>query len=837
MRFSHIAVISLLLVTSLPSANADKKGAREDFKPSMDEDVELLVHYKNDKGKEDLKLEANEGKIEMDARAFKTATIMTKRSKINRIAQDPNIQSVSESHTYYALPNMRGESQERPESRKLAETSPYGLAIVQANQLQQGDTPIKVCVVDTGYGEGHPDLPTIEDHGVDGFSPYGESELWNVDGNSHGTHCAGTIGAIGGNNIGVDSVNPDPDKFSFFIGKGLTNTGSGSSGGVIAAVESCVENGAKIISMSLGCDGCYGQTEAEAYEAAYDAGVLIIAAAGNGGNSALSYPASYPTVMSVGAVDSNRNIAGFSQYNEQVEISAPGVSTLSTITTGGGSGFDYASYSGTSMATPHVAGVAALVWSHFPDCSNNQIRNVLIKTAQDRGAAGCDINYGYGIVQAKAAYDLLLAEGCDAGGVDPPTLSSAARGGCDQDPDYVPPPTEAPTPFSCDDVTVTVELSIDNYGGETSWEITDSSNTVQASGSGYSSNTDYEINSCVSADACTFTIFDAYGDGICCSYGSGSYSVIRDGVRYDRDGDFGSSETIAICEEAPIPAPVPAPVSPTPAPVAPTPAPVTPTPAPVTPTPAPVSPTPAPVSPTPAPVAPTPDPSCSDCDGACIQVSVMTDSNPEQTRIRLRDRTNNNWVIRTDYGDYSEPWTLYTEAVCYPEWDAKFRLTIQDKKKNGFEQGGYYSLVANGIILRDQSRFTGNKEVTNFDGTPPTTPTSAPVAAPVCDGTIVKLSLLTDDNPGETSWSIQDFLSNEKVEQGGPYLLPNDLIIEEMCLPKACYVFTIEDSQSDGICCDEGDGNYSLEVDDDVLISNGGDFESAAYTLFGNCQS
>ena len=138
---------------------------------------------------------------------------------------------------------------------------------------------------------------------------------------------------MGDNSKGVVGVIPGSisDKFSFFIGKGLSDSGSGSTSGVMAAVQACVDNGSNVISMSLG-GGSPSNTVNQQYYGHYkNDDVLIIAAAGNGGNSALSYPASYKSVMSVAAVDSNGNKASFSQYNEQIEISIPGVSVKSTI--------------------------------------------------------------------------------------------------------------------------------------------------------------------------------------------------------------------------------------------------------------------------------------------------------------------------------------------------------------------------------------------------------------------------------------------------------------------------------------------------------------------------
>lgn len=542
-----------------------------------DENVEVLVRYKTNKGKQHAERTAKTKKAKKDLKRFHTVTIATKRSKIKELEDDPDIEAVSQEQEVYALGGTRGGTamdKAQEIHRQLRETSPWGIDAVQANQLAQGDAAVPfICVIDTGYGEGHPDLPTENAHGVDGYSWYyseggDRGEVWDVDGHGHGTHCAGTIGAIGGNNRGVTSVNPNPTKFRFWIGKGLTDSGSGSTTAILAALEECItageaHGGPIVVSMSYGCDNCYNRLTEKAYEDAYNAGALLVAAAGNSGNSAKSYPASYKSVMSVAAVDSNLNRAYFSQYNNQVEIAGPGVSVRSTRTTRSGTSFSYVSWSGTSMATPHVAGVAALLWSHFPQCTNHQLRNVLLMSANDKGAEGCDTQYGYGVVQARDAYDLIQnANGnCEAvGGSTPNEPSDAAVGGCNQ---------------------------------------------------------------------------------------------------------------LDVTTAAPVPAPTAAPVP------APTQAPVP--------------------APTEAPVAAS---GCPGCSGTCIQLSIMTDSNPQQTRYRLRDQSARKWLIRSSYGDFSSPNTLYTENLCYP--DSCFKFIIQDSARNGFQNGGYYSLVVNGETLVDQ---------------------------------------------------------------------------------------------------------------------------------------
>jgi len=191
-----------------------------------------------------------------------------------------------------------------------------------------------------------------------------------------------------------------------------------------------------VVSLSLG-GYYYSSISEEFYKKLYEEqGILFIAAAGNGGNSNKLYPASYPSLMSVAAIDSNKNRASFSTFNDQVEISAPGVLIESSLP-----GNNYAKWSGTSMATPHVAGVAGLLWMHFPECENYQIRNVLLATTEALGSNGCDDYYGFGVVRAKAAYELLSKGNC-GGNLG---VTDGNSGGCDQLTSG-PAPTSAPNP-------------------------------------------------------------------------------------------------------------------------------------------------------------------------------------------------------------------------------------------------------------------------------------------------------------------------------------------------------------------------------------------------------
>ena len=312
-----------------------------------------------------------------------------------------------------------------PKRFPQAEETPYGITMVQASGVEgvveNPASTRKVCIVDTGYDYGHEDLPATVT-GDDGYGSY-DTGNWDNDGHGHGTHVAGTIAAWGGNDIGVIGVVPS-GQFPIHVVKVFDNQGDWAYGSdLIAAIDQCAAAGAQIINMSLGGSGS-SIAERDAFDAAHESGLLSIAAAGNDGNSALSYPASYDSVISVGGIDVNEDKYVLSQFNSQVELAGPGVGVLSTLP-----GNNYAAWNGTSMATPHVSGVAALVWGHFEQCSAMQIRAALAASAKNLGTPGRDSTFGYGLVQARAAHDLLQSQQDCAVTLPPPVPPQVLENG------------------------------------------------------------------------------------------------------------------------------------------------------------------------------------------------------------------------------------------------------------------------------------------------------------------------------------------------------------------------------------------------------------------------
>jgi subtilisin family serine protease len=414
-----------------------------------------------------------------------------------------------------------------PPRRLMGDIVPFGITLVQADQLSDENAgALQVCVVDSGYDLANTDLnetgiPANPPPRITGVSVAGNGP-WFEDGCGHGTHVTGTLGAIA-DGEGVLGALPSATVRLHIVRLYDNQCSPVFASDVIAALNECRASGANIANLSLGCDGpgCFSAAEQAAFATAEAEGMLSVAAAGNGGDTSSSYPASYSSVISVAAVDSDGTIAGFSQRNAKVELAAPGVDVLSTVPVGtgfvsevsaGGSTFpgitmtgsaitsaagplvdcglgnescpggggqvclirrgefffstkaescqagggvaavvynnvggllfgtlgdstatipvlgiteedgeflrgnrlnvltetstqpqDFDYLSGTSMATPHVSGVAALVWSQNPDWTAAELRSALAATAIDLGAPGRDPAYGWGLVQGAAA--------------------------------------------------------------------------------------------------------------------------------------------------------------------------------------------------------------------------------------------------------------------------------------------------------------------------------------------------------------------------------------------------------------------------------------------------
>ncbi len=230
---------------------------------------------------------------------------------------------------------------------------------------------------------------------------------------------AGTIAATDEVTRGVVGV--IESGASLHIIKVFDNNGGWAySSDLAKAMRDCraaAGDGNLVVSMSLGGSFASANEEA-AFAADFATGKsVIVAAAGNDGNRRYSYPASYDSIISVAAVDDRERRARFSQRNDQVELSAAGVDVLSTYPSSEPDFPEgaFAIMSGTSMATPHVSGVAALVWSNHASCTGQQIRNALAAGAKDLGEAGRDINTGFGLVQAADTDLGLAANGCTFG--------------------------------------------------------------------------------------------------------------------------------------------------------------------------------------------------------------------------------------------------------------------------------------------------------------------------------------------------------------------------------------------------------------------------------------
>jgi thermitase len=255
-----------------------------------------------------------------------------------------------------------------------------------------GSSSILVAVIDTGIAHTHPDLAA--NYVALGYD-WVNNDNNPMDDEGHGTHCAGIIAAVTNNGKGIAGI----AQVKIMAEKGLDDQGSGSSIDLANCIIDAVDKGADILSMSWG-SYFYSNVIHEALEYADSKGVLCIGAAGNEGTNLKHYPAALPEVISVSATTSSDARASWSNYGSWIELGAPGEDIFSTYAPSG-----YRSLSGTSMACPHVAGVAALAWSKFLGYPKDWLRNWLRYTSNDLGSPGFDTYFGYGRVNARKAVE------------------------------------------------------------------------------------------------------------------------------------------------------------------------------------------------------------------------------------------------------------------------------------------------------------------------------------------------------------------------------------------------------------------------------------------------
>jgi thermitase len=340
----------------------------------------------------------------IDGLGVKVVRVADPRAAVEALNRSPLVQYAELNRTLTALAT--------PNDPRYAEE--YGLDKIDAPEgwdaAGLGTFPNSggalVGIVDTGIRATHEDLAgkvafCAKSQGILPILSGSIQEGSCADDNGHGSHTSGTITANTNNGKGVAGV---AFNSKLAVCKALGGPlGQGSTADVANCIVWAHSKGAKVISMSLG--GGDSTTLHNAVQTAWAGGgaggTVLVAAAGNDGDATVNYPAGYAEVVSVAATDSADARASFSNANADVEIAGPGVDVLSTYNS---SDTSYTTLSGTSMATPHVAGATAIIWDKYPTATASAIRSKLDAAVDDLGAPGRDSTFGFGRVNlAKAA--------------------------------------------------------------------------------------------------------------------------------------------------------------------------------------------------------------------------------------------------------------------------------------------------------------------------------------------------------------------------------------------------------------------------------------------------
>jgi subtilisin family serine protease len=247
---------------------------------------------------------------------------------------------------------------------------------------------VVVAVIDSGLDVNH---PAFKGRVVKPYNTMtGTSDV--TDTNSHGTHCAGIIAGAWGLQDGAGGVAPQVKIMPVKAGNGTFTLDD-----IVKGIRYAADNGAKVISMSLGGGGSMPEVQ-RAVQYALSKGCVVVAAAGNDGQNTISYPGRYDDILSIGSSKDGRR-SSFSNGGDRLDLSAPGENILSTVPGG------YGKKSGTSMATPYAAGAIALVMARHPEWTPDQVKAHMKKAVNDLGAPGKDKDFGYGEINLfKAVY-------------------------------------------------------------------------------------------------------------------------------------------------------------------------------------------------------------------------------------------------------------------------------------------------------------------------------------------------------------------------------------------------------------------------------------------------
>jgi len=317
--------------------------------------------------------------------------------------------------------------------RSLAEVTPYGLKMIQANELEMGPSPPLICIVDSGIDLDHPEFDASMIDGIDNDNRFWMDPIqWDKDVTGHGTKLAGIIAAIAGNDIGIAGAG----NFPLYITRGLDDEGQAYASDIKKAVEQCVDANSKIILLALG--GQYDPRHQDFYDnIVNEKGIMVIAAAGNNDEDKPAFPARYESVIAVGGVEECG--APWEASAQQVEFVAPAfeVPTISVIPetpvdVETNEEISVHAFNGTGSASAYVAAAAGLLWSHYEECTNEQIRVALARTAYnwnnmaDQVGEASERTYvkpedgelGHGLPQVFDAFYVLQKWGCDLSDVE-----------------------------------------------------------------------------------------------------------------------------------------------------------------------------------------------------------------------------------------------------------------------------------------------------------------------------------------------------------------------------------------------------------------------------------